>query len=476
METKFDFNESSEQPDIKKNAEGLLTGIIIFLKSVLSFHKDVDKNSTVNAIKADISMKGTTAWILICSILIASVGLNANSTPVVIGAMLISPLLGPILGLGFSIATNDIETLKNSSINFIVMVVLSVATSYLFFLIFPKGEEISELLSRTKPDIRDVLIAFFGGLALIIAKTKKENISSAIFGVAIATALMPPLCTVGFGLAEKNMDYAGGAIFLFVINSIYIIIATYIVLKILRFPLVNYANSSRRTFINRIVTIISILILIPAVIKFNDVIKESYFNSQSKDFLNNELVGLPNFEYLVRRAEIDYNDGDSKISINTFGQKPLNEEIISFLNIKIKNYSSLENTILEFNQEKSNSTNSNEFIKELRFRDSLELVSRSNEINKLNQKLNDLESLSKEKLIFESLAKEIKIIYPDLNQFEVFETIKTDFNQIDTVLVFNLRWNDELENQEKLKLNENVRSWLKFQLESDVFEIRSNTE
>jgi len=476
LETKFDFNESSEQPDIKKNAQGLLAGIIIFLKSVLSFHKDVDKNSTVNAIKADISMKGTTAWILICSILIASVGLNANSTPVVIGAMLISPLLGPILGLGFSIATNDIETLKNSSINFIVMVVLSVATSYLFFLIFPQGEEISELLSRTKPDLRDVLIAFFGGLALIIAKTKKENISSAIFGVAIATALMPPLCTVGFGLAEKNMDYAGGAIFLFVINSIYIIIATYIVLKILRFPLVNYANSSRRTFINRIVTIISIIILIPAFIKFKDVLKESSFNSQSKDFLNNELVGLPNFEYLVRRAEIDYNDGDSKISINTFGQKPLNEEIISFLNKKIKNYSSLENTILEFNQEKSNSTNSNEFIKELRFRDSLELVSRSNEINKLNQKLNDLESLSKEKLIFESLAKEIKIIYPDLNQFEVFETIKTDFNQIDTVLVFNLRWNDELENQEKLKLNENVRSWLKFQLESDVFEIRSNSE
>ena len=476
METKFDFNENSEQPNIKKNAQGLLAGIVIFLKSILRFHKDVDKSSPINSIKADISMKGTTAWILICSILIASVGLNADSTPVVIGAMLISPLLGPILGLGFSIATNDILTLKNSLVNFLVMVVLSVLTAYIFFLVFPLSEETSELFLRTKPDIRDVLIAFFGGLALIIAKTKKENISSAIFGVAIATALMPPLCTVGFGLAEKNMDYAGGAIFLFVINSIYIIIATYIVLKILRFPLVNYANSSRRTFINRIVTIISILILIPAVIKFNDVINESSFNSQSKDFLNNELVGLPNFEYLVRRAEIDYNDGDSKISINTFGQKPLNEEIISFLNKKIKNYSSLENTILEFNQEKSNSTNSNEFIKELRFRDSLELVSRSNEINKLNQKLNDLESLSKEKLIFESLAKEIKIIYPDLNQFEVFETIKTDFNQIDTVLVFNLRWNDELENQEKLKLNENVRSWLKFQLESDVFEIRSNTE
>ncbi len=475
METKFDFNENSEQVDIKKNAEGLIAGIIIFLKSILSFHKDVDKNSTANSIKSDISMKGTTAWILICSIIIASVGLNANSIPVVIGAMLISPLLGPILGLGFSIATNDIETLKNSFINFIVMVVLSVVTSYLFFLIFPIGEEISELLSRTKPDIRDVLIAFFGGIALIIAKTKKQNISSAIFGVAISTALMPPLCTVGFGLAEKNMGYANGAIFLFAINSIYIIIATFIVLKFLRFPLVNYVNLSKRTFINRIVTVISILILIPAVIKFFDVIDESNFNSQSKDFLNNELVGLPNFEYLVKRAEIDYNNGDSKISINTFGQKPLNEETISFLSKKIKNYSSLENTIIEFNQEKSNSTNSNEFIKELRFRDSLELVSKSNEINKLNQKLSDLESLSREKLIFNSLAKEIKIIYPDLNEFEVFETIKTDFNEIDTVLVFNLKWKNELENEEKLKLNENVRNWLKFQLDNDIFDIRSNT-
>ena len=476
METKFDFNENSEQPDIKKNAQGLLSGIIVFLKGVLSFQRDVDKNSTVNAIKADISMKGTTAWVLICSILIASVGLNANSTPVVIGAMLISPLLGPILGLGFSIATNDIETLKNSFINFIVMVVLSVVTSYFFFLIFPEGEEISELLSRTKPDIRDVIIAFFGGLALIIAKTKKENISSAIFGVAIATALMPPLCTVGFGLAEQNMNYASGAILLFLINSIYIILATYIVLKILRFPLINYANSTRRNFINRIVTGISILILIPAILKFLDVVDESKFISQSKDFLENELVGIPNYEFLKNTAKSNYNGGNSSITINTYGQKPLNQETINFLNNKIQNYSALKETKINFIQDENSLSNSNKFINELRKRDSIELISKIDEINKLNQKLDDLESLSREKLIFNSLAKEIKIIYPDLNEFEVFETIKTDFNAIDTVLVFNLKWANELENVEKLKLNENVRNWLKFQLEDDVFEIRSNVD
>ena len=475
METKFDFNENSEQTDIKKNAEGLIAGVIFFLKSILSLHNDVDKNSTVNAIKADISMKGTTAWILICSILIASVGLNANSTPVVIGAMLISPLLGPILGLGFSIATNDLVTLKNSFINFLVMVVLSVVTAYIFFLVFPLREESSELLSRTNPDIRDVLIAFFGGLALIIAKTKKENISSAIFGVAIATALMPPLCTAGFYFAEQDYDQAINALYLFTINSMYIIVASYLVLKILRFPLINYANSTRRSFINRLVSIVSLIILVPSIITFNGVLNKSQFDSQASEFLENELIGIPNYEFLKNTALYNYNDGNSSIIINTYGQKPLSLETINFLNKKIQNYGELKNTKIEFIQNDNSLSNSNKFINELRKRDSLELVSKNNEINKLNQKLNDLESLSREKLIFNSLAKEIKIIYPDLNEFEVFETIKTDFNQIDTVLVFNLRWNKELENEEKLKLNENVKNWLKFQLENDVFEIRSNT-
>ena len=474
METKFDFNDNPEQPGIKKNASGLFKGIIVFLKSILSFYEDVDKNATVNSIKADISMKGTTAWILICSILIASVGLNANSTPVVIGAMLISPLLGPILGLGFSIATNDVETLKNSFINFLVMVFLSVITAYIFFAIIPINDESSELLSRSSFDIRDVLIAFFGGLALIIAKTKKQNISSAIFGVAIATALMPPLCTVGFYLAQQNFTKALSAMYLFTINSMYIIVATYMVLKILRFPLINYANSSRRGFINKIVSFISILILIYPIFTFTKVVNESRFDSQSDNFLKNELVGLPNYDILIERSSSNYNDGDSKITINTYGQKPLNDETISFLNKKKDTYSALINTSLEFIQDNNNLINSNEFVKELRYRDSIELILKTNEINKLSKRLSDLEKLSREKLIFNSLSKEVKIIYPSLKQFEVFETIKTDFNSVDTILVFSLKWDEKLNIDEKIKLNKNIQGWLEFQLDDDVFEIRSN--
>ena len=474
METKFDFNENPEQPGIKKNASGLFKGIIVFLKSILSFYEDVDKNATVNSIKADISMKGTTAWILICSILIASVGLNANSTPVVIGAMLISPLLGPILGLGFSIATNDVETLKNSFINFLVMVFLSVITAYIFFAIIPINDESSELLSRSSFDIRDVLIAFFGGLALIIAKTKKENISSAIFGVAIATALMPPLCTIGFYLAQENFTKALNAMYLFTINSMYIIVATYFVLKILRFPLINYANSTRRSFINKTISFASLLILIYPIFTFTKVVNKSRFDSQSDNFLKNELVGLPNYDILIERSSSNYNDGDSKITINTYGQKPLNDETISFLNKKKDTYSALINTSLEFIQDNNNLINSNEFVKELRYRDSIELISKTNEINKLNKRLSDLENLSREKLIFNSLSKEVKIIYPSLKQFEVFETIKTDFNSVDTILVFSLKWDEKLDIDEKIKLNKNIQGWLEFQLDDDVFEIRSN--
>ena len=200
-------NSSAVQKEtVKREAIGLWRSSVQFLSNLLDFRHDTDKDATIASINSDIPFKGATAWILICSVFVASIGLNANSPAVVIGAMLISPLMGPILGIGLSVAMNDIDTMKKSLVNFSVMVVLSVLTAYLFFELFPLSQDSSELLARTKPDIRDVLIAFFGGSALIIAKTKKGTIASTIFGVAIATALMPPLCTVGF-VSDRSYDY-----------------------------------------------------------------------------------------------------------------------------------------------------------------------------------------------------------------------------------------------------------------------------
>ncbi|NND88645.1 MAG: DUF389 domain-containing protein, partial [Flavobacteriaceae bacterium] len=253
---------SDEFENIKFNA---WEGVKSFFKELFDIQSDTDRDATIEAVKKDISFKGHTAWILIFSIFVASIGLNVSSTAVVIGAMLISPLMGPIVGIGLAVAINDIDTLKRSLINLGVMVVLSVLTATLYFWISPLTEETPELLARTYPTILDVLVAIFGGLGLIVAKTKSGTIASVIFGVAIATALMPPLCTVGYGLAIGNIKYAGGAMYLFSINAVFIALATFIVSKILRFPLVRYANSQRRRFIARIASLVAIVVMVPSV-------------------------------------------------------------------------------------------------------------------------------------------------------------------------------------------------------------------
>ena len=469
METKFDFNDNSEE--IKKNASGLFNALFRFTKKVFNFKNDVDKNLVVNSIKKDVSMIGTTSWILVCSILIASVGLNADSTAVVIGAMLISPLMGPILGLGFSIATNDLDTLKNSSMNFIAMVLISVLTAFIFFSVFPIKDQSSELLTRTEFDIRDVLIAFFGGLALIIAKTKKENISTAIFGVAIATALMPPLCTAGFYLAIYDITNAGKAMYLFIINSMYIIVATYLVLKLLKFPLLNYTNSSNRKLISRVLTFISIIILILPIVTFVSAVNKAKFNKQAELFLNDELVGLENYKYLIETAKSDFDD--QEIVLNNYGQKPISDDVISLLKSKLKSYKKLENTTLVFKQLELDK-NSNSFIKELRFRDSVEIVEKNLQLVELSKEIEELKELSREKLLFEKIAKEANLIYPDLKQFEIFEKIRTDFNSTKKILVVNVNWENSLTDLEIEKLNLSLRRWLEFQFESDDFVIENN--
>ena len=469
METKFDFNDNSEE--IKKNASGLFNALFLFTKKVFNFKNDVDKNLVVNSIKKDISMIGTTSWILVCSILIASVGLNADSTAVVIGAMLISPLMGPILGLGFSIATNDLDTLRNSSMNFIAMVSISVLTAFIFFLVFPIKDESSELLTRTEFDIRDVLIAFFGGLALIIAKTKKENISTAIFGVAIATALMPPLCTAGFYLAIYDFSSAGKAMYLFIINSMYIIVATYLVLKVLKFPLLNYTNSSNRKLVSRILTLISLIVMILPLLTFLNTVKKASFEKQAESFLIDELVGLENYKYLIESAESNYEN--QEIVLNNYGQKPISGEVISILKSKLKNYKSLENSKLVFNQLELDK-NSNSFIKELRLRDSIELVEKNLQLVELSKEIEELKELSREKLIFNEIAKEASLIYPDLKQFEISEKIRTDFNSTKKILVVSVIWDSILSKNETEKLNLSIRRWLEFQIDSKNFIIENN--
>ena len=489
MENKFNFSDeisSFKKSDnsISVNAKGLFSSMLSFFKEILDFRNETDKSATLNSIKNDISIKGPTAWILICSIFVASVGLNANSIPVVIGAMLISPLMGPILGFGLSIAINDLETLKKSVLNFSVMVVLSVFTAYLFFSFFPLREESSELLSRTNPDIRDVLIAFFGGLALIIAKTKKGTISTVIYGVAIATALMPPLCTVGYGLAIGKFEFASGAMYLFMINTLYIVLATYLIIKLLRFPLIDYVNSKRRRLVSRLVTLTSILMLIPAFYTFIGILYENKFNNSITQFLDFELDGIDNKDYLIINSKIEYDidntiyvfpwkDKISEITFNSFGLDPISIDIINLLKAKIKKYPHLSKTSINFNQQKTENDfkEQKRFLGELRRRDSLDLSNKTKEIELLTERLNNLEKIESKNILYRTLIEDVKLNYDQIIDFNLQNLFDINQTKENSKLLFYIKWSDSISENEIIKQEQKIKTWLGIKLSDESFEL-----
>lgn len=468
---------------LKENALGFLASIKHFFKHLLDFREDTDRDATLQAIKIDIPFKGATAWILICSIFVASVGLNANSTAVVIGAMLISPLMGPILGIGLSVAINDIDTLRKSLINFGVMILLSVLTAFFFFWLFPLSEESSELLARTQPDIRDVLIAFFGGLALIIARTKRGTIAPVIFGVAIATALMPPLCTVGYGLAvavdydfSKGMKYAMGAMYLFAINTIFIALATFLVIKVLKFPMLKYANSEKRRMISRIAMALAVVAMIPAMWTFVNVLGESRFERDATNFINRELEVLPHSDYIIKNSIYEYSknkDIRSSIKLNTFGLDEISQSTFALLKDRMKNYAALNNTDLILNQNRSEFMDNLRYMKELRYRDSTDILSQSQKIVFLEGKLKELAKLEALQIPFDALTKEVQINYEDVDRLSYSTVMTSNFSKIDTLSVFSVKWKNKAGSEAQiLKKQERLSRWLKQRFSLDSLVIR----
>ena len=464
----------NQNNNIFENFSQLFYDTRIYLVNLLDFRKDADQISTIEEIKANIQFKGATAWILICSILVASIGLNTNSIPVVIGAMLISPLMGPILGVGLSIAINDIDTLKTSLISLGTMILLSVLTSFVYFWIFDINADTSELFARTRPDIREILIAFFGGLALIIATTKKGTIATVIYGVAIATALIPPLCTAGYGIAVGDLNYFLGAMYLFIINTIFIALATFIVIKFLKFPMINYVDSIKRKRISRFATLAAIIVMIPAVWTFVNVVNESNFKNDALKFLNSELDILPNSKYIKKNTVVQYHsDKPSVIELTTLGNDQISKEIEFVLNTKMKNYSSLNNTELIINQSIFREINNLEYMEELRSRDSLDLLSQTQKINFLEDKVQELLVLEKNYIEFPNLLKELNINYSEIDEFSYSNILKSDFKSIDTVSVFYVKWNDSLVNEvDIIDKSSQLEKWLKYKLNLDSIIIK----
>lgn len=279
------------------------------LHEMLSLGEDMaPEQETIAAIEDGVDFRGAKLWILILAIFVASLGLNTNSAAVIIGAMLISPLMGPIIGMGLAVGINDFRLFKRAAKNYLVATLFSVATATVYFLLTPLDDVQSELLARTSPTIYDVGIALCGGLAGIVAlSSRSQRMGNVIPGVAIATALMPPLCTVGFGLGTGNWLFAIGALYLYLINTIFISLATFIgVTFVMRYPKKVFVDKARERRVKRIITFISILTIIPSIFITLQIVKETVFTNRCQEFCkgavhcNEARVISQEFDYKTR--------------------------------------------------------------------------------------------------------------------------------------------------------------------------------
>jgi len=301
-----------------------------------------DYVAVVDQLEKGVVFKGTNLWVLIFAIFVASLGLNVNSTAVIIGAMLISPLMGPIMGLGLGLGINDIALLKKAGTNFLVATGVALATSTFFFSISPINNAHSEILARISPNIYDVLIALFGGLAGMLA-TSSKNKGNVIPGVAIATALMPPLCTAGYGLATLQFQFFFGAFYLFIINTVFIAIATFLVVRFLKFPFKELQNAASQKMAKRVVTTIVLATLLPSIYFGYTMIQQSNFIQNASRYIEQETT-LPNDYLLSKKIDAKHR----KITL-VYGGKGIEEKEIKMLESKLKNFN-LTKTTLEVKQ------------------------------------------------------------------------------------------------------------------------------
>ena len=317
-----------------------------FFVTFFDMHREKeDELATIEGFKQDVDFRGTKMWILICAIMIASLGLNMNSTAVIIGAMLISPLMGPIIGIGLGLGITNFELVKSAVRNFLMASAIGILTSTFYFFLSPIDTAQSELLARTAPNFYDVLIALFGGFAGIIAGASKSK-GQVIPGVAIATALMPPLCTVGYGIASLQWTYALGALYLYTINAVFIGLATFLGVRLLKYPRMTYVDKKRGARLNRLVFFIVLFTLIPSLFLAGKMVKNSYREERIRRFVKTELSD--NTFYVLSYKSTILPSDTIALDVNLIG-RPLSNQEIELLQAKLFEYN-LTRTVLHVNQ------------------------------------------------------------------------------------------------------------------------------
>jgi len=424
-----------------------------------------DEQEIIKSITKDVRFHGANLWVLIFAIFIASLGLNINSTAVIIGAMLISPLMGPIIGMGLAIGINDFELLKKSFKNYFIAVIISVVTATFYFFISPFSEAQSELLARTSPTLYDVLIAFFGGAAGIVAICTKGK-GNVLPGVAIATALMPPLCTAGYGLATGHLVYFFSAFYLFFINTVFICLATYLGVRMLNFEYKKIVNKERYKKVHRYIGIIVVLTMIPAgIITFN-IIRNSIFKTNVSQFIESELdkngTRIIDHDIIKNSHSLRVVAVGKIISDNDIKkiQSNMNNYNLGGYSLQIIQGSQSDSIMLLNNKVNTMSVTKNNYTRLVQ--------EQSDEIQSLQKKLGNYTQYEE---ISIKLRDQIKVLFPQINTFGLSSFVQASTDTTDnvryTIAIIELKKKEKFTSQEFTKL----RNWLSTYINSDSIRI-----
>ena len=323
---------------MEKEKQPLLSGRIgKFIRDRFTLDEDkAQRDEVVASISKGVEFRGVNLWVLIFATMIASLGLNVNSTAVIIGAMLISPIMGPIIGAGLALGINDFDLLKKSLRNFALMLSVAMIASTLYFMISPLSANSSELEARTMPTAYDVLIALFGGMAGMVAQSRRDRTSTVIPGVAIATALIPPLCTAGFGIATGQLRFFLGALYLFLINSVFIAMASYVIVRLLKYEHKAFVDKARGRKVNMIMFVLTLVVFIPSVIIGLHMVHVSVFEGKAEKYVS-QVFEFPQTRVIEKKAIFGSKGEPSRIELLLVGEQ-LDEPIIDNARAQMRNF------------------------------------------------------------------------------------------------------------------------------------------
>ena len=435
-----------------------LVGII---RDTVNIDTHIDTETAEKAIRGNVEFSGPNAWILAVAIIIASVGLNVNSTPVIIGAMLISPLMGPIFGLGLGLGISDVNLMKHAGKNLLIMVSISIVVSLLYFLITPLSlSNPTELLARTRPTIFDVMIALFGGFAGILEQCRKAK-GTVFSGVAIATALMPPLCTAGYGLATGNLGSFLGAIYLFCINCLFITLATYILVKYFGFKKAEYADPGFGLRTQRVTTLLIAIFLIPSVWSAVVLVKQNNFDKKATEFVEtHRSIG----NSIIYDYQIDHQDG-SVLKVFLTGDT-LTDAVRNNLYVYAKEFGISEEQIVIKEHITQTAKGNDEVFKGIYEKLDSKVDQYKATIDILNK---ELQTLKKEELPYMQIANEISASYPSIKHIYVGRGnhIDIDSLKLSPCLIVKIQ-SDTLMSESSL---EQFKKWIKVRLQTENIEI-----